>query len=202
MASKDSTKITKPSKGKATKSGAKRQVAGDSTDTCQLTTHQKRRRLPKNSRNVSDEMDELFQSSGEKAREGILSYTLRMHERFPSTLGEQNISSLLDNFDRERAIESHDPVSFDDAISRVRQDIRFLINDIADQDPHQHFFSPLPAAGVLGQRGRITLEDLEAQWMSRWVEPPDGPKRGMDEWSKLIGFVGEYLVMTKLLKMF
>ena len=177
-------------------SRAKGSSVRDSMDTHPLTTNPKKRKLRKSRRSLANEIDGLFQSSGEKAREEITSYTLRMHEMFPSNVGAENISSLLDNFDRERAVESNDPVSFDDAISRVRQDIQSLIDDTAGKGLYEHFFSPLPDTDALCQPGRITLKELEAQWMSRWVAPPDGSKRGMDECSKLIGFIGEYLVST------
>ena len=88
-----------------------------------------------------------------------------------------------------RSKENNDPVSFDDAVSRVRQNIDSLFSDIAGYDIGRHFFSPISNAEEEGR-----LKELETQWMSRWITPLGRAKRRVDEWSKLIGFAGEYLV--------
>ena len=157
-----------------------------------LVTHPKKRRPSKRSMNAHDMLQELLKTPGEKAREEILSITLSMHEMNPSTDGDQRIESMLANFDLEREIESKDPVSFDDAISRVRQDVESLFIDRDVDDIWQQFFSPYHNGDV---QGRISPEELEAQWMSRWITPLEGRKRTIDEWCKLVGFAGEYLVL-------
>jgi hypothetical protein len=162
-------------------------------ETRKLVTHQKKRRLSKRSMNTHDMLQELLKTPGEKAREEILSITLSMHEMNPSADGDQRIASMLANFDLEREIESKDPVSFDDAVSRVRQDVESLFIDRDVDDIWRQFFSPCHKGDV---QGRVTPEELEAQWMSRWITPLEGPKRTMDEWSKVVGFAGEYLVLT------
>ena len=114
-----------------------------------------------------------------------------MHEMNPSADGDRRIASILADFDREREIESKDPVSFDDATARVRQDIESLFSDISVNDIRRHFFTPCPDGDV---KGRMSHQELEARWMNRWITPLEGNKRSPDEWSKLVGFAGEYLV--------
>jgi hypothetical protein len=174
---------------------AKKQAVIDETNNPrQLVTHQKKKKTPGYLMSLSAKIDELFRTPGEAAREEILSLHLTMHGMNPSSDGEQRIVSLLEHFEVEREIEDNDPVSFDDAISRVRQDIDGLFNDIAG-DVGRYFFSPLCNA----EKRSRSKEELEAQWMSRWINPLNGDKRRMDEWGKLIGFAGEYLVSIEAL---
>jgi hypothetical protein len=95
---------------------------------------------------------------------------------------------MLEKFALEREIESKDPVSFDDAVSRARSDVELLFTELPD-DSMRHFFSTLPVDTEAG--GRPSHEEL---WMRRWITPLEGPKRALNEWSNLVGFTGEYLV--------
>lgn len=135
-------------------------------------------------------VDELFRTPGQNAREEILQTTLICHDFYPSAESARRIASLMDGFEHEIQIENNDPVTFDGALSRVRKDVDSLCSDTAVI--HELFSLSILDTEV--PEGRPSLEDLEAQWMSRWIKGPEGTKRRVDEWSKLIGFTGEYLV--------
>lgn len=143
---------------------------------------------------VVAQVDELLRTPGPTAREELLQIKLMLHGLNPSAEGERQIAAMVDEFELELQIENKDPVSFENAVCRVRQDVDSLFNTIVDDDIHERFFSPLSNTEVV--ETRPTLEELEARWMSRWIEGSEDTKRRVDEWGKLIGFVGEYLVSS------
>ena len=176
---------------------AKRRAAIDETNNPRkLITHQKKWKTPRYMMSLAEKMDELIRTPGETAREEILSLNLMIHDMDPSARREEHIESLVAQFELEREIEKNDPVSFDDAVSRARQDVDSLFSDITSDDIGRHFFSPLSNEEV---KGRPRLEELKAKWMSRWIASSKAEKRRVDEWSKLIGFAGEYLVLIMCL---
>ena len=94
-------------------------------------------------------------------------------------------------FQIEEDIEDKDPVSVDDAISRARQDVDSLLSDMTSNEIRRHLFSPI---SELHEKHRLSPEQLESQWMRRWINPSERIKRDLNEWGQVIGFVGEYLV--------
>ena len=191
MATANGRKPTNPTRRKrASPSGS----GIDKSKPRKLVTHQKIRKPAKSSMSVVAQVDELLRTPGPTAREELLQIKLMLHGLNPSAEGERQIAAMVDEFELELQIENKDPVSFENAVCRVRQDVDSLFNTIVDDDIHERFFSPLSNTEVV--ETRPTLEELEARWMSRWIEGSEDTKRRVDEWGKLIGFVGEYLVSS------
>lgn len=133
-----------------------------------------------------------METPGRNARETILNCKLNLHDIFPSPESAESLAATLETFEQEEIIESKDPTSFEDALARVRNDVDSLFVDLSGDDIQAHIFSELPNKN---RNGRPSLDELEAQWMQRWITPQDGHKPAMDEVSKLVGFAGEYLVV-------
>lgn len=157
-----------------------------------LTTHPKKRKLNKNHTSLNDRLEELSTSANPANREELLKILLMLHERFPSEESQRHLESWVNRFELEEKIEMDDPVSIDEAITRVLKDVDTLFNATAEEALHSHFFSDIALASSTTGR-----PDVESQWMTRWVSKGrEGTKRRLDEWTKLIGFTGEYLVST------
>jgi hypothetical protein len=195
MSTRGDTVNTSTSKTKSPHVEAERPSISKINNPRYLVTHQKKRKRPKYLRSVIEELNELSETAGDKAREELLSIRLSIHDMNPSREGAKNIALLLTSFELEKKIENNDPISFDDAVSRVQQDVDRLFSDIAGDDIGRRFFS---AFTHVEAQGRPSHTELEARWMTRWITPLEGPRRGVDEWSKLIGFAGEYLVIVML----
>ena len=165
-----------------------------------LTRHNsKKKRPPKRSKaSLLERMHELYKAPGESARQAILQIKLAAHESYPSIESALSIASLTEQFEREREIERKDPVSFEEAVNRVQHDVNLLFQKIKPDEVQRIFFSPVSEFDY-GSPGPRSPEDIEAQWMARWITPFEGQKRGVDEWCKLIGFTGEYLVSFDVL---
>jgi hypothetical protein len=140
---------------------------------------------------ITERVEEMYKTSGDVARTEITKTLLVVHELHPSDDSARNIVSMLEDFALEEKIESNDPVSFDDAVSRARSDVDLLFTELPD-DSMRHFFSPLQVDTT--SRGRPSHKEIEAQWMKRWITAREGPKPALNKWTNLIGFVGEYLV--------
>lgn len=164
-------------------------------DTNELTRHNsKKRKTSKPSTRLVDGIDKL-KAPGESGRQAILQMKLAAHERYPSAESALSIASLTEQFEREREIERKDPVSFEEAVIRVQHDIDLLFQRISLEEIGGLFFSPISGHGEIGPK---STEEIEAHWMTRWITPFEGQKRGVDEWWKLIGFTGEYLVISSI----
>lgn len=186
----------KKSVANRTKRNANAKTAEPSNE---LTRHNsKKKRPPKPSTALLESMDELYKAPGESARQAILQMKLAAHERYPSVESALSIASLTEQFEREREIERKDPVSFEEAVNRVQHDVNLLFQNIKPDEVQRIFFSPVSEFDC-GSSGPKSLEDIEARWMARWITPFEGQKRGVDEWCKLIGFTGEYLVSFDVL---
>lgn len=133
-------------------------------------------------------------------RAGILNHHLMMNEIFPSPNSEERIAAWVDRFEHEEEIEKGDPDTVAEAITRVVEDVDLLFRGMKEGDIRCHFFSGVQIANPFLEARRPTLEEHKAQWMTRWIEQgPGGRKRRNDEWSKLVGFTGEYLVALTVL---
>jgi hypothetical protein len=91
---------------------------------------------------------------------------------------------------QEEKIEGEDPVSFEDALARVVNDVDSLFVDLDGEDIQAYFFRPLRNTE---SDHRLSLDEFKAQWIRRWVESHDHAR---DEASKLVRFAGEYLVVN------
>jgi hypothetical protein len=156
-----------------------------------LTVHEKRRKKPWYMKTLNDRMQELFTTPGKKAREEIVETIFGLHQCFPADWTDERINEWIDCFQIEEDIEDNDPVSVDDAISRARQDVDSLLSDMTPDELRRHLFSPV---SELDEKRRPSPEQLESQWMTRWINPSESTKRDFKEWGQVIGFTGEYLV--------
>jgi hypothetical protein len=157
-----------------------------SNDLRRLTVHRKKSKTTLKS--LEEDVKELFATTGRKSREDIVKVLFALSEEgFTS----KAINDIIDGFQIEEDIENNDPVSIDDALSRVRNDIDSLVRNMTPQDMKNHFFSPASDREV---KARSRLEHIECQWMNRWINPSEGTKRGFEEWAQVIGFAGEYMV--------
>ena len=155
-----------------------------------LKVHQKKRKTSKNDRtkSLNERLEALTCSPDPSDREQLLQTLLTLHETFPSDESQRHVETLVSRLELERQIaRDSDPVTFDQAIARARQDVDSLF-DGKDKDAiRSHLFSVLSTeAEPLSGRS-----DVESRWMTRWVLG-----RRVDKWSKLVGFAGEYLVTT------
>jgi hypothetical protein len=156
-----------------------------------LTVHGKKWKKPWYMKTIQDRMKESFLMPGKKGREEILELIFSLQKYSPDIWTEERINEWMDCFQIEEDIENNDPVSIDDAISRARQDIDSLFSDMTSSEMRMHLFSSVPE---LDQNHRPNPEQLESQWMGRWISPFEGTKRDFKEWGQVVGFVGEYLV--------
>ena len=156
-----------------------------------LTVHEKKWKTPWYLKTIEDRMQELLTTPGKKGRKESVELIFELHKWFPADWTEERINKWIDHFQIEEDIEDKDPVSVDDAISRARQDIDSLFSDMTSNEMRRHLFSPIPE---LDENHRLSAEQLESQWMRRWINPSEGTKRDFKEWGQVIGFVGEYLV--------
>jgi len=173
--------------------GATKQPRTRGKSRVRLTRHPKPRSRDIRYMSTAQRIQELMETPGRNARESIVNLRLEFHDMFPSPESAKSIAATLETFEQEEIIESNDPTSFEDALARVRQDVDSLFVDLAGDDIQAHFFSELPNTE---RNGRPGLDEIEAQWMHRWITSPDGRKRTADEVSKLVGFAGEYLVVN------
>jgi hypothetical protein len=179
--------------GNATSSsgrGGKRPVPHAQGRQGTLKVHQKKRKTSKNDRtkSLNERLEALTCSPDPSDREQLLQTLLMLHERFPSDESQRHVETWVSRLELERQIaRDSDPVTFDQAIARARQDVDSLF-DGKDKDAiRSHLFSVLSTeAEPLSGRS-----DVESRWMTRWVLG-----RRVDKWSKLVGFAGEYLVTT------
>ena len=127
-------------------------------------------------------------------RAGVLSHHLMMNKIFPSLYNEERISSCVDRFKYKQQIEKGDPNTLAEAITRVMEDVDLLFRGMREgRDIRPHFFSGVRVPSFYDNPP--SLEEYKSQWMTRWIENgPGGTKRSNDEWSKLVGFSGEYIV--------
>ena len=147
---------------------------------------------------IEDQWHELSTTPGRKARDEIVKMIFLLHELSPAEWTDERVDSLMDRFQIEQDIESNDPVSLDDAISRTRQDVHSLFCDMTSDEMKTRLFSPI-SEGTSENMTPTTFhrpspKQLESQWLSRWINPTDDTKRDFKEWGKVIGFAGEYLV--------
>jgi hypothetical protein len=124
------------------------------------------------------QLEALYCSTNPKDREELLRTKLMFHQFSPSVESQQNIASLVDQFELEEKIEKDDPVTFGEAINRVVKDADSLFVGKKVSTIKPHFFSSI-SANIPTHR-RPTLQDQKSQWMTRWIER--GTKRGVDEW--------------------
>lgn len=192
-------------------SQTKRKRSEDETTCPELVPYRKPRKLPKYFWCSLKRQEELEKTPGEKARVEIIEYWQSCQDGFEQLYrggysGDKDwIRRAIENckwnlefwrilFPLEREIESRDPTTFDEAITRVRKDIDSIFAKFAASGlDAEHFFEAYPQTTV---EGRATLEQLEAQWMRRWIEPEEGPECKKNERNNLVGFAGEYLVLS------
>ena len=156
-----------------------------------LTVHEKIWKKPWYLKTFKDRMEELLMIPGKKGREEIVELIFELHKCFPADWTEERINEWMDSFQIEEDIEDNDPVSIDDAITRARQDVDSLLSDMTSNEMRKHLFSPV---SEVDETHRPSPEQLESQWMRRWINSSEGIKRDFKEWGQVIGFVGEYLV--------
>ena len=156
-----------------------------------LTVHEKKRKMPWYLKTFEDRMEESLMMPGKKGREEIVEQIFKLHKYFPDIWTEERINEWMDCFQIEEDIEDNDPASIDDAVSRARQNIDSLFSDMTSNEMRTHLFSPI---SELDEKHRPNTEQLESQWIRRWINPSGDIKRDFKEWGQVIGFVGEYLV--------
>jgi hypothetical protein len=115
------------------------------------------------------------------------------HEDNPTEESARKVETLVAGFEQEEMIEKNDPKTLMEAIARVLEDVDDLFYEMEVSALRSHFFSSIAkATPVLDRR---TPEEHRSRWMTRWVlGGPEGRKRATDQWTKLVGFTGEYLV--------
>jgi hypothetical protein len=155
----------------------------------ELKVYKKPPKVSKYRKSLMEQAREEIRKPGERGRTALLKIL-----KFLDTDEEYKISEMMwcRLFEQEREIEGRDPITFDEAIARVGKDIESTFTDAAAA---LRAFEPLPDIKL---RDRATLEELEALWIMRWIKPPDRPKRDEDDWKRLVGFAGEYLVTNSL----
>ena len=163
-------------------------VAAWSKDLRGLTRHPKKL---KGWKSATEELLEVFRATGPTARKEIIDTSFELRDVFPDVITQEWFDGWLNLFLLEEEIEEDDPKSFEDAIARARQDVDLLFGDsLSAEEIKERLLSPLPKPA----EDRPSLEELRFQWISRWIAPSKESKRKVNEWGKLIGFVGEYMV--------
>jgi hypothetical protein len=113
---------------------------------------------------------------------------------FPSEESERHLETWVNRVELEQQIEKEDPITVDDALARVVKDVDYLFESKEASSLRSHFFSDISEAAPPS-----CLSDVESRWMTRWIlTGPEGTKRRVDQWSQLIGFTGEYLVLPTM----
>ena len=126
----------------------------------------------------------------------------RPNKRFMTD--EAHIALLLKDADESAArfeqlplminIEKNDPKTLEEAIARVLEDMDDLFYGMEVSALLSHFFSSIKTTPTYDQP---ILEGHGSRWMTRWiVRGPGHTERPLDQWIRLVGFTGEYLVTT------
>jgi hypothetical protein len=170
--------------------------AGGTNTLKSLTVHQKKFKKPWYLKTFQDRIEELLTTTGRKARTETVEMIYELHKWSPANWPQERINDMIDCFEIEGDIEDNDPASVDDAISRARNDVDSVLSHMTSDEMKTYLFSPVSESD---DTHRPSFEQLESQWMSRWINPSEGIKRDFKEWGQVIGFAGEYLVSSRFL---
>jgi hypothetical protein len=157
----------------------------------ELTPQPKRQRVTRSKSTQESPkavIERAYQKPGEEGRKEILEIhrCLKQHEiKLPE------LRTLLDE---EREMESQDPKTFEEAIERIKEEMKCTFEVLDEDGIWSRFLAMDTSPQAPNHIGKL-FEDRRGRWLERWIEAPNEDEpRAQSEWAKLIGFVGEYLV--------